>query len=76
MGTSLRKAGSVRDALQRTKWALFPSLRQLTDERADAARRVLEELTEAVAADEYAVALDGKLPDLEDRAIKLLDVHP
>ena len=51
---------------------LFPSLTQLTDERADAARRVLEELTEVVAADEYAVALGGKLPDLEDRAIKLL----
>ena len=72
MGTSLRKAAAVLDALQRTKWALFSSLRQLTDERADAARRVLEELTEAVVADEYAVALGGKLPDLEDRAIKLL----
>ena len=72
MGTSLRKAAAVLDALQRTKWALFSSLRQLTDERADAARGVLEELTEAVAADEYAVALGGKLPDLEDRAIKLL----
>ncbi len=76
MGTSLRKAGSVRDALQRTKWALFASLRQLTDERTDAARRVLEELSEAVVADEYAVALGGKLPDLEDRAIKLLARPP
>ena len=72
MGTSFDKAKAVLDALERTKWALFPSLRQLTDDRSDAARRLLEELAEAVAADEYAVALGGKLPDLEDRAIKLL----
>ena len=72
MGTSFHKVKAVLDALERTKWALFPSLRQLTDDRSDAARRLLEELAEAVAADEYAVALGGKLSGLEDRAIKLL----
>ena len=61
MGTSFHKVKAVLDALERTKWALFPSLRQLTDDRSDAARRLLEELAEAVAADEYAVALGGKL---------------
>ena len=72
MGTSLHKAKAVLDALERTRWALFPSLHQLTDDRSDAAGRLLRELAEAVAADEYAVALGGKLPGLEDRAIKLL----
>ena len=72
MGASLRKAPAVLDALDRTKWALFASIGQLTDERANAAQRLLAELAAALAADEYAVALGGRLPEFEDRAIKLL----
>ena len=72
MGTSFRKATAVLDTLQRTKWTLFASIRQLTDERADDAQRLRVELAEAVAADEYVVALSNKLPNLEDLAVKLL----
>ena len=72
MGTSFRKAAAVLDVLQRTKWTLLTSLGQLTDDRAEGATRLLQELAAAVAADEYAVALGSKLPELEDRAVKLL----
>ena len=72
MGTSFSKAKAVLDAIERTKWALFDSIRQLADERREHALRLLEQLADVFAADEYAVALGGKLPGLEDRAIKLL----
>ena len=72
MGTSFRKAADVLDVLERTHWTLFASLGRLKDDRADAAQRLLRELTEAMAADEYAVALGHRLPDLENRAVDLL----
>ena len=46
--------------------------RRLPDDRADTAQRLLRELTEALAADEYAVALGHRLPDIENRAVDLL----
>ena len=60
------------DVLERTHWTLFASLGRLKDDRADAAQRFVRELTEAMAADEYAVALGHRLPDLENRAVDLL----
>ena len=72
MGTSFRKAATMLDTLQRTKWTLLTSIRQLTDEREDAAKGLLQELAETLAADEYAVALGVKLTELEDRAVGLL----
>ena len=72
MGTSFRKAGDVLDVLGRTHWTLFASLTRLEDDRGDTAQRLLRELTEALAADEYAVALGHRLPDIENRAVNLL----
>ena len=72
MGTSLRKAADVVDVVGRTHWTLFASLGRLKDDRADAAQRFVRELTEAMVADEYAVALGHRLPDLENRAVDLL----
>ena len=72
MGTSFRKAGDVLAALGRSHWKLFATLSRLTDDRADAAQGLLQELTEALAADEYAVALGHRLPDIENRAVNLL----
>ncbi len=72
MGTSLRKAADVVDVIGRTHWTLFASLGRLKDDRADAAQRFVRELTEAMVADEYAVALGHRLPDLENRAVDLL----
>ena len=72
MGTSFRKAGDVLEFLERTHWTLFTSLTRLQDDRADSARGLLRELTEALAADEYAVALGHWLPAIENRAVNLL----
>ena len=72
MGTSFRKAGDVLAVLGRSHWKLFATLSRLTDDRADAAQGLLQELTEALAADEYAVALGHRLPDIENRAVNLL----
>ena len=72
MGTSFRKAGEVLQVLERTHWTLFTSLKGLQGDRADTAQSLLRELTEALAADEYAVALGYRLPDIENRAVELL----
>ena len=72
MGTSFRKADDVLAVLGRSHWKLFATLSRLTDDRADAAQGLLQELTEALAADEYAVALGHRLPDIENRAVNLL----
>ena len=72
MGTSIGKAGEVVDVLERTHWQLFAPLSWLTDDRGDDAERLLGELTEALAADEYAAPLGRRLPDLANRAANLL----
>ena len=72
MGTSIGKAGEVVDVLERTHWQLFAPLARLTDDRRGDAEGLLRKLTEALAADEYAVALGGRLPDLANRAANLL----
>ena len=76
MGTSLRKAQSVLDTLQGTKWPLFASIARLPGERAGVAERIGREVADAVAADEYAVGLAAKLQALENEAIELLAPPP
>ena len=76
MGTSIGKAGEVVDALERTHWQLFAPLGRLTDDRADDGQRLLSNLRKALAADEYAVALGRRLPDLANRAANLLARQP
>ena len=72
MGTSFRKADDVLEVLRRIHWKLFATLSRLADDRADAARGLLQEFTGVLAADEYAVALGHRLPDIENRAVNLL----
>ena len=72
MGTSFRKAEDLLDLLQRTHWKLFASLVRLSDDRSGAAQSLLQELAEVLAADEYAVALGHRLPDIETRVVNLL----
>ena len=76
MATSIGKAGEVVDVLERTHWQLFVPLARLADDRRDDAERLMRKLTEALAADEYAVALGGRLPDLANRAADLLARQP
>ena len=75
MGASIAKAGEVVDVLERTHWQLFAPLSRLADDRADDAQRLRNDLADALAADEYAVALGRRLPDLGNRAANLL-AHP
>ena len=72
MGTSFRKADDVLEVLRRTHWKLFATLSELADDRADAAQLLLQELVEVMAADEYAVALGHRLPEIENRTVNLL----
>ena len=76
MGTSIAKAGEVVDLLKGTHWQLFAPLSRLADDRADDAKRLRRELAEALAADEYAVAIGLRLPDLGNRAADLLARPP
>ncbi len=72
MGMSYRKAAEMREALERTKWELFDAVKSIGPEGADAAGALRAELAEALAHDEYAVAIAAKLSALESRAIRLL----
>jgi len=72
MGTSFRRAQDVLELLRRTKWELFEAIARLGDARAERAGTLRRELAEVLAADEYAVELAGKLPDLETQALRLL----
>ena len=76
MGMSIAKAENVADVLAWTHWQLFEPLSRLADDRADDAQGLLRELTEALAADEYAVALGPRLSDLVSRAANLLARPP
>ena len=76
MGTSIARAGEVVEVLERTHWQLFAPLSRLADDRANDAQRLRNELAEALAADEYAVALGRRLPDLGNRAANLLARPP
>jgi len=72
MGTSFRKAGAVRGAIEATKWELFQGVTVLTDERAAAAQGLIGQLRDALSHDEYAIALQSRLTKLEGDAIRLL----
>jgi hypothetical protein len=76
MGTSYRKAGAVRAAIEGTKWELFEGVAALSDGRKAAAEGIIAQLTEALVHDEYAIALQPRLAKLVDDAIRLLTPKP
>lgn len=76
LATSLRKAPEVLAAVENTRWQLFEALGALADERAEAGRGIVGSLHEALAADEYAIALAGRLDELEGQAVRLLAALP
>ena len=59
-----------------TRWELFSGLRRITDNRGEAARKILDEVAQALAADEYAVGLKGVLAEKEHAAIALVTTPP
>jgi hypothetical protein len=72
MGGSFRKAKDLQESLSKTKWELFDAIRQIADERVDAARAILDGVGDTLENDELAVGLQGRLARAEDDAIKLL----
>jgi hypothetical protein len=76
MGTSYRKTGAVRSALEGTKWELLEAVAGLTDDRQAAAEGIIAQLAEALTHDEYAIALPPRLSKLEGDAIRLLTPKP
>jgi hypothetical protein len=76
MGTSYRKIGAVRNAIETVKWELFEAVGGITDDRKAAADGILAQLKEALTHDEYAIALQPRLSKLEGDAIRLLTPKP
>jgi hypothetical protein len=76
MGTSYRKTGAVRSALEGTKWELLEAVAGLADERQAAAEGIIAQLAEVLTHDEYAIALTPRLSKLEGDAIRLLTPKP
>jgi hypothetical protein len=72
MGTSYRKTGAVRNAIETTKWELVEAVAGIADDRRAAADGILTQLKEALTHDEYAIALQPRLSKLVDDAIRLL----
>lgn len=76
MGMSYRKSKDVREALDRKSWELFEAVGRLEGARGEAGRALRAEVAEALAHDEYAVAIGPKLAALESQAIRLLAPPP
>jgi len=72
VASSLKRARNLSAALEGPMWVVFEGVSQLHDEREPAARGILEELKEALSADEYAVALEPKLAALHAESVRLL----
>ncbi len=77
MGANLKKASELHQALELgTRWDLFKAIHTLADDpdddRAAAARLLVESVAEAFASDEYAVGLRSRLVQREQDAIALL----
>src|SRR4051794_23630130 len=72
MGRSFASAGEVVAAIAATQWKLFDSMRQLGDDRSDAARAVLQRVAEAMRSDQHVVDLRSSLRTEQTKAIDLL----
>ncbi|MGH7860519.1 MAG: hypothetical protein ACREQY_24575, partial [Candidatus Binatia bacterium] len=72
MGTSLRKAQELYGVLEGTNWEVFDALRKLNDERREPAQGILKRVADALAADEYAIALAPALRDAQSKGLRLL----
>jgi len=72
MRQSMQSAPAVTTALAQADWALYDAVAGLTDSRQAAAQALLRDVSEALQADEYVVALVPILTEAKQRAIRLL----
>jgi hypothetical protein len=76
MAASISQAGRLVDTLQAASWELFDALVNLTDARQVAASGIRRRVADALAADEYVVALPSELREAQSDAVKLLAQSP
>ena len=76
MASSLKRAGDVGSILESASWTVFEALRNVSGDRAATATRILRELDETLASDEYAVALGSALRRLNDDALRAIVPAP
>jgi hypothetical protein len=72
VGRSLARAQAVVQALRRAQWQLMRAIADVRDERQTRARRVLEDLAAAGAAEEFEVGLEAALEAAQREAAQLL----
>ncbi len=76
VGRTLGQAQGCADALTSTRWELFDAMRDLQDNRRDAAQSVLNRLSEVLTSDEHVLPLKSRLEELERDAMRLLTAAP
>jgi hypothetical protein len=72
MGSCLKHAAELLAALDIFPWDILEAVSQLSDGREEDAAEVLRLVREALAADEYALALTPALKEAQSRAFRLL----
>jgi len=72
VGRSLGQSQACADALGSGNWQLFDVVRDLADNRRDAALLIMSRLTEALTSDEHVVSLKPRLEELGKDAMQLL----
>lgn len=72
VGRSLGQSQACADALGNGNWQLFDVVRDLVDNRRDAALLIMSRLTEALTSDEHVVPLKPRLEELARDAMRLL----
>ena len=72
VGRTLGQALVCADALANTRWQLFDAMRDLHDQRRDAALALLQHVCEALRNDEHVQPLKARLEELERDAMRLL----
>jgi hypothetical protein len=69
---TLGQAQPCADALTNGNWQLFDVVRDLKDQRRDAAANIMSRLVELLTADEHVLPLKSRLAELERDAMQLL----
>ena len=72
LGTSIKQADAVSNALVQENWQLLGAIGELGGPWKDEARRILDRLTEALLTDELAIPLPARLRDATSAATGLL----
>ena len=72
MGTALAQASSLRALLESDDWLLYEQLQSIGDHRAAGAKKILEDIEDALRHDEHVVSLKTALAAAKRRGISLL----